>query len=181
MISGLKGRLRCSSRRVGGTLGAYRRYAGYYRRDQDQEKPIIIWRTSFSTLRRLIAPCVKTTFEVRWMKILFTILILALFQCGCASIISLKTTPQAAFRPDDQAYARQVYGGARTDWHEARGWIPGPSWAWPIGIVIFLDLPFSAALDTVALPFTIPYNLMKSNKETSNHSSEATPKPGAPQ
>jgi len=114
------------------------------------------------------------------MKRIITILALALLQCGCASIISLKTTPRAGFRPEDQAYARQVYGGARTDWHEARGWIPGPSWAWPVGIVIFLDLPFSASLDTVALPFTIPYNLMKSDKTASNQSSEATPK-SAPQ
>jgi len=105
-------------------------------------------------------------------KNIIMVMLLGLMQSGCASIISLKRTPRADISPRDQAYARQVYGGTRTDWHEARSWIPGPSWAWPVGIVIFLDLPFSAVADTVALPFTIPYNLMMKNEGASNKTPE---------
>jgi uncharacterized protein YceK len=108
------------------------------------------------------------------MKPKLMIIALVVAQCGCASIISLKRAPRADIRPSDQAYARKVYGGVRTDWHEANSWIPGPSWAWPVGIVIFIDLPLSAAVDTVALPFTIPYNLLKSETTTSNHAVQAT-------
>ena len=112
------------------------------------------------------------------MKLKLMIIALALVQCGCASITSLKTTPRADIRPRDQAYARRIYGGVRTDWHEVNRWIPGPAWAWPVGIVVFLDLPFSAAVDTVALPFTVPYNLMRMGQTTSNQASQAI---GAPQ
>ncbi|MEI6788122.1 MAG: YceK/YidQ family lipoprotein [bacterium] len=108
------------------------------------------------------------------MKMKLMIIALALAQCGCASIISLKRTPRTDIHQGDQAYARKIYGGVRTDWHEANSWIPGPSWAWPVGIVIFLDLPFSATVDTVALPFTIPYNLMKSETTASNQAAQAT-------
>lgn len=108
------------------------------------------------------------------MKRRLIILALAVLQCGCGSIMSLGTRPRADIPPCDLAYARKVYGGVRTDWHELNSWIPGPSWAWPVGIGIFLDLPLSSAVDTVALPFTIPYNLMRSETTTSNHAAQVT-------
>ena len=114
------------------------------------------------------------------MKKLTAILILlCALQCGCASIASLRATPH---EPQGLSqYPRYVYGGVRDDWRNIDKALPGPSWVYPIVGLYVVDMPFSAIIDTVALPFTIPYNLIQNDERTSNKRPEATGETPSPQ
>jgi uncharacterized protein YceK len=75
-----------------------------------------------------------------WRRgVLLGILLLA----GCGTIGSL-------------ANDQKIYGGTRYDAREMGNWGPCGS-----GIVAVFDFPFSLALDTAALPFTLIYALFR--------------------
>ena len=99
--------------------------------------------------------------------------------CGCASIASLREDYRTG-KPD---HAKQIYGGVREDWETMTSSWRGPSWSKPFSIVSAIDIPFCMVVDTVALPFTIPYNIVQSRKEknAANQAFEAIGDPGSPQ
>jgi uncharacterized protein YceK len=68
-----------------------------------------------------------------------------LLLAGCGTIGNLVNDPR-------------IYGGTRYDAQEAGNWGPCGS-----GIIAVFDFPFSVALDTAVLPFTLIYELLKSD------------------
>lgn len=94
---------------------------------------------------------------------------------GCASIVSLKTTPRPGL--SERYHARQIYGGTRIDCSEIGGCIPGPPWAYALAVPFIVDLPLSFVVDTAAVPFTVPYNLI--NSKTTNTANQALQAIGA--
>ena len=90
-------------------------------------------------------------------------LVLACTLAGCGTTTDLFGSKRTKRREDGISRSSKVsggrvrvFGGVRYDCEvmaEGRaGWLL---------VLYFFDLPFSLAIDTVILPFTIPYNLSK--------------------
>ena len=87
--------------------------------------------------------------------------ILVLLQSGCASIGSLRATP---YTPQGLSqHPREVYGGVHDNADFFRWCGRGPAGA--LILIPIVDTPLCAVVDTLALPFTIPYNLLKSDDD----------------
>lgn len=101
----------------------------------------------------------------------FALMLIALLQCGCGSLASLRGSP---FGLDDEPkYVRHVYGGVKNDWAEFTHFQgQGVRGFWVLGVPFLFDLPLSLAVDTVSLPFTIPYSLLRQEDGTSNQPTE---------
>jgi len=97
-------------------------------------------------------------------------MVLGVLLCGCASINSLRATPH---KPQGLSkHPRKVYGGVQDSVEFFKWCRRGPAGA--LILIPIIDLPFSSVADTVALPFTIPYNLMKVKIITSNQAAQVT-------
>lgn len=96
----------------------------------------------------------------------FGLILIALLQCGCGSLASLRGSP---FGFDDEPqYVRHGYGGVKNDWVQfTHSQDQGVRGFWILGVPFLFDLPLSLAVDTVALPFTIPYSLLRQEDGTS--------------
>jgi uncharacterized protein YceK len=112
----------------------------------------------------------------QWLQVavLLTVLVAA---SGCASIASLKEDP----RTGKADHAKEIYGGVREEWDTMTSSWRGPSWSKAISVVSAVDLPLCAVVDTVALPFTIPYNVIRGSNETNtaNQASQAIVQKGS--
>jgi uncharacterized protein YceK len=88
---------------------------------------------------------------IRWMPVLW-ITVIVVMTSGCG------TCANTLWFTDDEGGMR-VYGGVRADWEAAhRAAKPSPSEPMWLPIV---DMPFSAVGDTVTLPITIPFSLLR--------------------
>ncbi|HZE96115.1 MAG TPA: YceK/YidQ family lipoprotein [Planctomycetota bacterium] len=79
-------------------------------------------------------------------------LALLLLLAGCGTIADMAGDGHLV---DPHVPAPHIYGGVRVD---AIAVDPGSLIA-PLNYVFYLDFPFSAVLDTVLLPFSIPWTL----------------------
>lgn len=84
--------------------------------------------------------------------------------CGCASIISLRYSPDDPKAPHD-TFNREPYGGVKADNYWGREtiaacYIIGP-YAFFFSLPYLIDMPFSLVADTIALPYTIPYTMTR--------------------
>jgi uncharacterized protein YceK len=107
----------------------------------------------------------------------------ALFLCGCGTVANLSTGSRLGWR-----YA-QIYGGVRRDVQSADSWIRN-NWTsgenldilqdvgTVVGVALVgIDVPLSAALDTLTLPITVPVALVNTygGGARDNRNSNATP------
>ncbi|OGV78152.1 MAG: hypothetical protein A2340_11650 [Lentisphaerae bacterium RIFOXYB12_FULL_60_10] len=104
---------------------------------------------------------------IHWLKMLIVGLN-CLLLCSCASFYSLSRSPDDPMAKK-HAFHREPYGGAKIDryWMQEWGgaaWFFGPSIA-VLGLPNMLDLPFSFVVDTVALPYTIPYTRRRPERQ----------------
>lgn len=110
---------------------------------------------------------------------------LALCLCGCASLHSLtvpsNAPPHCHMAMDrETCYPREPYGGTKLDLDQCRRWNEidfffGPA-VYVMDIPYLIDLPLSAVLDTLALPYTIPHSRAhrKATEDGSNQAAQAT-------
>ena len=98
----------------------------------------------------------------RWLMALSFSIALA-FNIGCASIYSLSSSPDDVRR--NIKHTREVYGGVQFDYgliaHSKErfgGPVVRPCMSAVKDTFRVIDLPLSAVVDTLALPYTIPYN-----------------------
>jgi uncharacterized protein YceK len=80
---------------------------------------------------------------------------------GCGTIMNLEDTPTTYFRRGQDEDPKRIYGGVQII--AERGWGQITSGPDPfLGMYwLLVDLPFSAAADTVTLPITIPATLRR--------------------
>ncbi len=77
------------------------------------------------------------------------VLFIVLMGCGCSTIATLSVGENSGnFHCDEEIAVTRVYSGVSNDIRFLRGEYADKG-------IIFWDLPFSFALDTVALPYTI--------------------------
>ena len=113
------------------------------------------------------------------------LLIAVLFLCGCGTIANLQTGARQGWK---HAY---IYGGVRRDVESAGGWI-NHNWTWGknldilqdagtvVGVVLVgIDLPLSAAGDTLTLPVTVPIAIWSNSRNGANVGSQTSSPPPA--
>lgn len=113
----------------------------------------------------VVALCLRVSRKHRTIAFL---MLLPFLSAGCGTIVSMRDPP------NNRNY---VYSGVRLDCWAVFG--PDSEFIHPVlkGIGV-VDLPFSAAADTICLPYTIPKTIVEKNKgQLSSHTSDGISKP----